>query len=546
MSDSQLTVPALMRHGLFAYPDSQVLTFDGERVRRASFAEVGERAERLASGLAGLGVERGDRVATFGVNHQEHQEAYLAVPSMGAVLHTLNVRLFPDQLAFVINHAGDRVILADAILLPLLGAVLPKVSTVEQVVVVGQADAAPLNGIPTVGYEELVAGAAPRFAWPTLEETDAAAMCYTSGTTGNPKGVVYSHRSTWLHAQAVTSSSTLGINERDRCLVVVPMFHVNGWGTPYGAWMVGADLVMPQRFVQPEPLSRLIVETRATMSAGVPTVWNDLLRYGEDHPELDLSCLRLIISGGSAAPLSLMERFEERFGVPMVQAWGMTETSPLCAVAWAPKQASAEEATEYRTKAGRVVAGVEIRVVDEEGRELPRDGSSLGEFEVRGPWITASYYGDPSMERFHDGWLRTGDVGTLDRLGFMQISDRTKDVVKSGGEWISSVELENALMAHPDVYEAAVVGVPDPRWGERPLAYVVLREGSAVGPDELRAFLSPRVAGWWLPERWVFLSELPKTGVGKFDKKVLRAQQAEGEFDVVVISPDREERPPLS
>jgi fatty-acyl-CoA synthase len=314
----------------------------------------------------------------------------------------------------------------------------------------------------------------------------------------------------------------------------VPMFHANAWGTPYAAWLVGADLVMPGRYVQAEPLARLIAEQRPTVSAGVPTIWNDLLRYGEDHP-LDLSSLRMVTAGGAAVPRSLMERFEERYGVTIVQGWGMTETSPLCALAWPPKRVPPEQRMDYRAKTGRVVPGVEVRVVADDGTVLPADGTSVGEFEVRGPWVTGAYYGDDDPGRFRDGWLRTGDVGTLDRLGFMQITDRAKDVIKSGGEWISSVDLENALMAHPEVAEAAVIGVPDERYDERPLACVVRKPGSTVGATELRAFLEGRVARWWLPERFAFVEEIPKTSVGKFDKKVLRARCADGALVVETV-----------
>jgi fatty-acyl-CoA synthase len=359
-------------------------------------------------------------------------------------------------------------------------------------------------------------------------------MCYTSGTTGNPKGVAYSHRSTYLHSLSSTSASTFAISSADRVLIVVPQFHANAWGLAYAAWLAGADLIMPGQFLQAEPLVRIIEEERPTFAGAVPTIWNEVLRYAEAHGS-DLSSFRSIGCGGSAVPGSLMRAFEERYGVPIIQAWGMTETSPLGAVAHPPRGATGEEAWSYRQKAGRVAFGVELRVVDGEGNVAPRDGESVGEFEVRGPWVTGSYYGDDTPERFHDGWLRTGDVGTVDEQGYLTITDRTKDVIKTGGEWISSVELENALMAHPDVFEAAVVAVPDDRWDERPLACVVLNEGAGVSAEELGGYLDGRVAHWWVPERWAFIGEVPKTSVGKFDKKVLRAQYAKGELDVVAM-----------
>jgi fatty-acyl-CoA synthase len=510
--------------------DAEVATLTDDGVTRASHAEVAERAGRLAAGLADLGVGPGDRVATLSWNTQAHLEAYLAVPCMGAVLHTLNLRLFPDQLSYIVNHARDKVILVDASLVGVLGRVAGELEHVERFVVIGVGDHGPLD--PTTDYEELLAAQDGGFDWPPLDERQAAALCYTSGTTGNPRGVLYSHRSTLLHAMGVCMTDSLGLGATDRLLPVVPMFHANAWGLPHAAALVGADIVMPGRFLQAEPLARLIESERVTIAGAVPTIWMELLRYADEHAP-DLSSLRVVPCGGAAVPRALMEGFE-RHGVRILHAWGMTETSPVGSVARPPRGVEGEEEWRYRMSQGRIVPLVEARLIDADGEEVPWDGESTGELEVRGPWIASRYYEDPSGdERFHDGWLRTGDIASIDPRGYVRISDRAKDVIKSGGEWISSVELENELMAHPDVAEAAVVAMPDERWTERPLACVVCRSEARPEPDDLRRHLSDRVAKWWLPEAWAFIDEVPKTSTGKFDKKVLRSRLADGELDVV-------------
>jgi fatty-acyl-CoA synthase len=539
MQDFPLTIGMIFRHGRAVYADSEVVTFEGETSRRATYAQVADRTEQLANALTRLGVETGTRVATFCWNNQEHLEAYLAIPSMGAVLHTLNVRLFPELLTYVVNHAADEVVIVDESLVPLLAKVAPDLTTVRTFIVTGSGDAGALaeaTDVPVLGYEDLLAAEKPSFDWPEVDERSAAAMCYTSGTTGNPKGVVYSHRSTWLHSFAVTQASSLGITESDRVLPIVPMFHANAWGLPYAGWLVGAAFLMPDRYLQAEPLMKFIAQERPTFSGAVPTIWADVLRYAEEHP-VDLSSFRMIVCGGSAVPRRLIEAFETQHRIPIVQGWGMTETSPLAAVSHPPSgvEWETEEDMSWRSRTGRIVGGVELRIVDDDGVPLPWDDEAVGEIEVRGPWITASYYRDPAPEKFDDGWLRTGDVGKMSPNGYIQITDRAKDVIKSGGEWISSVELEGLLMAHPEVVEASVVGVPDEKWGERPLACVVLKEGSSIGAEALCGFLGERVARWQLPERWSFIDEVPKTSVGKFDKKVLRARHAEGDLEVETI-----------
>jgi fatty-acyl-CoA synthase len=531
MSEMPLTINAILRHGRRLHAASECVTFNGDGVRRATYAEVADNADRLAAALQRLGVRAGDPVGTFMWNDQAHLEAYFAVPCMGAVLHTLNIRLSHEQLAYVINHGGDRVVLVDASLVPVIAAVASDLTTVDAWVVVGDGDAGALEltGRPVYRYRELLAAETPGFDYPEPDEHAAAAMCYTSGTTGDPKGVVYSHRSTYLHSITACTPAVLGLDATDRILAIVPQFHANAWGVPYAAFLSGASLVMPGRFLQAEPLSRLIAAERPTVSSAVPTVWADLFRYGSEH-DLDLSSLRLVVCGGSALPRSLMERFQARNGLRLIQGWGMTETSPVAALGHPPADvpAGSIEEMDWRAKTGRVVPGVELRVMDELGNELDWDGESVGEIEVRGPWVTTSYWRDPAPEKFDDGWLRTGDVGTMTANGYLQITDRAKDVIKSGGEWISSVELENALMAHPQIVEAAVIGVPDPRWDERPLAFVVV--DADVDPSELKQFLTERVAKWQVPEHWTFVDGIPKTSVGKFDKKALRARYENGEL----------------
>ncbi|HEX6467930.1 MAG TPA: long-chain fatty acid--CoA ligase [Streptosporangiaceae bacterium] len=533
MQDFPLTIATIMRYGTTAYETREVATATADGVRRRSYAEVGRRVARLANALRALGVDGDQRVATFMWNNAEHLEAYLAVPSMGAVLHTLNIRLFPEQLIYIANHAEDDIVLVDGSLIPLLARVLREMKTIRHVIVVGPGDASPLAdmGKELHSYEDLLAAAPDTYDWPEdIDERQAAAMCYTSGTTGNPKGVVYSHRSMFLHSMSVCTGNAMGLNQDDIVLPVVPMFHANAWGLPYAAIMAGAALVMPDRFLQAEPLVKIIESERPTMSGAVPTIWNDVLRYAREHGS-DLTSLRLVPCGGSAVPEALMRGFDE-LGVRILHAWGMTETSPLASVAHPPVGSSGDEAWQYRMSQGRYMCGLEVRVVGDGDRVLPSDGRSVGEIEIRGAWITGAYYRDEDPARFHDGWLRTGDVGTVSPDGFLVLTDRAKDVIKSGGEWISSVDLENHLMSHPDVVEAAVIGVPDERWQERPLAAVVPRPDAAVTAAELREFLASRVAKWQVPERWAFVGEVPKTSVGKFSKKTLRDLYAAGDLEV--------------
>jgi len=534
MQDFPLTINHLVRHGRQVHGDATVTTFHGpgRPLQVTAFADVADRTDLLAAALHRLGVRQGDRVGTFMWNNQRHMEAYLAVPCMGAVLHTLNIRLFPEQLVYVVNHAEDKVIIIDESLVPLLANVFDQLTTVEHIIVcrTGDDSTSEISGLGEVlDYEVLLAAEEPGFAYPEVDERAAAAMCYTSGTTGNPKGVAYSHRSTHLHSLAAMSANTLQVGHTEKILAIVPMFHANCWGLIYAALAAGADLIMPQQFLQSEPLAGLIAETKPTISGAVPTVLNDIL---QNQPDADLSSLRYVVCGGSAVPRSLIDGFRTTFGVDVLQAWGMTETSPLAAVGWPPRGVEHADDIAFRVKTGQVVAGVEVRICDDEGTVLPWDGESQGEIEIRGPWITGSYYLDPTEEKFHDGWLRTGDVATIEPDGFIQITDRAKDVIKSGGEWISSVDLENELMGHPAVREAAVVGIPDDRWDERPLACVVVHDDAEVTVAELKDYLEARVAKWWLPERWAFVDEVPKTSVGKFSKKDLRTAYAEGDLTI--------------
>ena len=511
MMDRPLLVKQIAERAATIFGGREVVARTQSGSERTTYAQVVERARRLAGALTDLGVKPGDRVASFAWNSIRHLELYLAVPSMGAVLHTLNVRLFEEDLRYITSHADDRIVFVDA---SLAGA-MPNFEATQHEVIMADG---PGERAGALDYEELLAGGDPEFEFPEFDENTAAAMCYTSGTTGRPKGVLYSHRSIVLHTLGAGLPDSMGIREADSAMPVVPMFHAMAWGIPYVATMVGARQVLPGPDLSPGGLADLIASERVTWTAGVPTIWNGML---ELEPPPDLSSLRELKAGGAAVPESLIRGFAERFGISLMQGWGMTETSPLAATSRVPGdvELSADEEYALRTTQGRILPFIEFRIDDESG----------GELQVRGPWIARGYYEDPdSGDKFtEDGWLRTGDVAELERDAYIRLVDRTKDLVKSGGEWISSVELECEVMAHPDVVEAAVIAVPDERWGERPCACVVRRSGSEVDADAIREHLAGRVAKWWIPERIEFIDEVPKTSVGKFDKKVLRARFAE-------------------
>jgi acyl-CoA synthetase (AMP-forming)/AMP-acid ligase II len=529
MMHSPMTVQLILEHGASVFPDSQVGVFDGDTVSHTSYREVAAGAVRLAAALDSLGVAMGDRVGTFSWNNRAHMEAYLAIPSMGAVMHTINIRLATEQMAYIINHAEDKVIILDASLRDVFAPVVPLLKTVEHVLLVGAAEALP--DINCLDYDQLLASQPATFDWPELEETSAAAICYTSGTTGNPKGVVYSHRTTFVHSLASRATDTFGVCERDCILLLPSMFHANAWGLPYSGWMSGSDFVMPGPHVQLDGLIKMISSEAPTITAMVPTILGDLLRAGEQSG-LDMSCFRMLVCGGSSVPPVMIEGARKQWGVPVLQGWGMTETSPLCALSHPPRAPGPEGETPWRAKSGRPVPGVQVRVVDDNGKKLPHDGETVGELQLRGPWITGSYYRDESPDAFTpDGWLRTGDVGHIDARQYVQLTDRSKDVIKSGGEWISSVDLENELLEHPQVMEVGVVATPDERWQERPLA-IVVRKDSTLTARDLRAFLQHRVAKFWIPEYWAFVDEIAKTSVGKIDKKSLRIAQEKGELPV--------------
>ncbi|MGH3532011.1 MAG: long-chain fatty acid--CoA ligase [Mycobacterium sp.] len=537
MQNFPLTITAILRYAAGVHGARRVTTATGTGYRSCTYAELGRQAAQLANALRRLGVTGDQRVATFMWNNAEHLTTYLAVPAMGAVLHTLNIRLFAEQIVYVANEAQDQVVLVDLSLAKLLAPILASLDTVHTVIAVGEGDTALLDqsGKTVLRYADVVAGEPAEFDWPDIDENSAAAMCYTSGTTGNPKGVVYSHRSSYLHTMAACTSNGIGVGSSDCVLPIVPMFHANAWGLPYAALMAGADLVLPDQHLDARSLIDMVEKLRPTVAGAVPTIWNDVMLHLETDPDHDVSSLRLVVCGGAAVPVSLIRTFEDRHGVQIRQAWGMTETSPLATMAWPPPGTPDEQHWAFRAAQGQPVCGVEARLVDDDNNVLPNDGDAVGELEVRGPWITGSYYRGADESAFESGWLRTGDVGRIDERGFITLTDRAKDVIKSGGEWISSVELENCLIAHPDVVEAAVVGVPDARWQERPMAVVVVKEGAAAQAAELRAFLSDKVVRWWLPERWTFVDEIPRTSVGKYDKKTIRSRYADNGYQVTEV-----------
>jgi fatty-acyl-CoA synthase len=535
MQDIPLTTNWIFARAGRYYGDKAIVTRTAKGIERTTVADVLADARRIAGYLDSVGISADGRVGTFAWNTARHLALYFAIPGTGRVMHTLNIRYFADQVIYTVNHAEDEAIFVDRSLLPLFGQYLSKLDTVKHVIVMDDGADAELPDDPRVVRYEDVVGSADEidFSDRVTDERQAAAICYTTGTTGNPKGVLYSHRSTWLHSNASTTSNVFALSDRDRLLPVVPMFHANAWGLPYACLLTGASMVMPGPDLSPGAIIDLLESEKVTVTGGVPTIWMGMLPLLDGR---DLSSLRMIICGGSAVPKTLSEAYREKLGLPIRQAWGMTETSPIgsiCIERGELADAAEDEKANVRATAGVSPPGVEVRIVDADtGEPQPWDDEASGELEVRGPWIASQYYrtDEPGEQFTPDGWLRTGDVAAISKLGYIRLVDRTKDLVKSGGEWISSVEIENQIMAHPKVAEAAVIAVPHPKWSERPLACVVVKAGEELSKEDVLEFLGARLGKWQLPDDVVFIDEIPKTSVGKFSKKTLRDKFAHYEL----------------
>jgi len=533
MMNYQLTMDRILEHANRMYPNKLIKTKlpSGEMISH-TYANLYTRSKRLGNVLEKLGIVPGDRVGTFAWNNIEHVEFYYGIPGAGAICHTLNIRLFPDQLSYVVNHAEDKVIFIDGTLLKLFEKASDNINCVEHYILFNAPRDIETTLDNVLHYEDLMAEVDADFEWKSTDENMGMAMCYTSGTTGVPKGVIYSHRSMYLHSLAENLANAMALTESDVVLPVVPQFHAMAWGLPYSAAMVGAELVLPGPHLKPQPLAEMIADENVTIAAGVPTIWNGLYHELVNNPR-DLSSMRALLVGGAAMPRSLIEAFEKDLNISVLHAWGMTETSPFGSISKLLKrheELPLNEQWDLKAKQGYAVIGVEMRIIGEEDQELAWDGVSVGELQVRGPWTAGSYYHQESDQFTDDGWFRTGDVVTINNDGFMTITDRTKDLIKSGGEWISSVELENALIAHPEVIEAAVIAIPDLKWSERPLAVVVKAPGKAIVDKALAEYLKSKFPKFWLPDSYVFIDDIPKTSVGKFDKKGLRQRYAEGQL----------------
>lgn len=531
MMDKPLNIADILEYAATFNTDSQIVTRQVEGgIHRYSYGDALRRTKKLANALRNLDVHQGDRIATLAWNTYRHFELYYAISGMGAIIHTINPRLFAEQIIYIVNHAEDKYLFVDLTFVPLLEAIKDHIAVVKGIVVMTDAAHMPRSQVlpNLICYEDLIAPESDDFAWPEFDERTAAGLCYTSGTTGNPKGVMYSHRSTLLHAISACRSSALNLGPMSRVLPVVPMFHVCAWGIPYSAPIAGAGIVFPGAGMDGASLYELIDGEKATSLLGVPTVWLGLLNY-IDSIKGNLDSVEDVVIGGSAAPRSMMEKFQDVYGVFPIHAWGMTEMSPMGSVcARTPYLAQADKETRARIQAkqGRAVFGVEMRIVDDQDQPLPHDGKTFGKLMVRGPWIASGYYRNDDRSAFRGGWFDTGDVSTIDPAGYMQIVDRSKDVIKSGGEWISSIELENHAVGHPAVAEACVVGIPHPRWDERPLLIIVRKAGAQVSAGELQRFLTDKVAKWWLPDDVVFVDALPHTATGKLLKTEVRSKFA--------------------